>query len=128
MAPVAALEMTETAVPGISRSPRTPVGVWKVSWIEGQSRPRMELGTAVARYARQARNRVGTARTSSESLEVMPAGLAARSGAPGQPADGLAVPHVRAARDDRSVTYCVSACSVFRALQLLEGLSAWAGP
>jgi hypothetical protein len=40
----------------------------------------------------------------------------------GKPRGEFAVPHVGAARDDRSVTYCVSACSIFRALQLLEDL------
>jgi hypothetical protein len=40
-----------------------------------------------------------------------------------KPRGEFAVPHVGAARDDRSVTYCVSACSIFRALQLLEGFS-----
>jgi hypothetical protein len=41
--------MTETAVPKISMTPRAPTGAWKLSCIDGHSRPRAELGRATVR-------------------------------------------------------------------------------
>jgi hypothetical protein len=45
---------------------------------------------------------------------------AAAKGGLSKPRGGFAVPHVRAARDDRSNSSCVSACAVAGASQLLE--------
>ncbi len=61
MRPVATLEMTEAVTPKASKIPRAPMGWWKLSRIEGQSRPRVEPGSARLRYARQARRKAGTA-------------------------------------------------------------------
>ncbi len=54
--------MTEAVIPNTSRIPRAPTGTPKLSRIEGQSRPRVELGKATLRYARQASRRAGTVR------------------------------------------------------------------
>jgi hypothetical protein len=44
-----ALEITEAAVGKISTRPRAPTGAWKLSCIDGQSRPSTELGRATVR-------------------------------------------------------------------------------
>src|SRR5690349_3145781 len=101
--PVTALETTEAAMPGTSRIPSAPTGWPRLSRIEGHSRPRVEPGRATPTYARQARRKAGT------------------EGTPGMRDGRIAVPRIRAARDDGLIPR-VSACGVARAPQLLEGL------
>jgi hypothetical protein len=68
--PVATLEVTEAVIPKTSRIPRAPTGSPKLSRIEGQSRPRVEAGKAMLRYARQASKKGGTVgRPSSHSSQ-----------------------------------------------------------
>ena len=61
-----------------SRTPRAATGWWKLSRMDGQSRPRTEPGRATLRYARQAREKGGTAGTSFESLSPRPHARRAR--------------------------------------------------
>ena len=76
--PVTALDIAEAATPKISRTPRAATGWWKLSRMDGQSRPRTEPGRATLRYARQAREKGGTAGTSFESLSPRPHARRAR--------------------------------------------------
>ena len=129
MRPVAALETTEAVTPNASKTPRAPSGSWKLSRIEGHTRPRVEPGNATVRYARQARRKGGTVVTPLSQLKAMPQARGSTKGARAGPRVGsLCRTSEQHAMTGRHVTYCVNVCVVARAPQLLGVLVVRARP
>jgi hypothetical protein len=105
---VATLDSTEAVTPKASRRLRAPTGSCKLSRIDGHSRPRIELGSAILRYARQARTKGGTAGNILRVDELRSqgpdaAGVRACARLPGSGSGEIAVPQ-NAAERGRSST------------------------